>query len=415
MDTPLAQMPLERLETDIVRLGADLTARLGQWLALVAEFDRREAARRWGFRSTSDWLAWRCGISARAARDHVRVARGLADRPLIRAALLSGELSYSKVRALTRAPGSEDEADLVARARSSTASELERFVGRLRTAPSANVDVANAAHARRYVDWGWDEDGSLWFRGRLPADDGAAFIEAVEAAAAAVHPPADGESGHGDDDGRDHEHDHDEDGDREPPPRAPLGARRADALAEIVLSGCPRAQVVLHVDGPALACTATGDAERAGDTCEIEAGPAVPSETARRLACDADLMLARPAAGRTLDLGRRQRVVSPALRTALERRDRGCRFPGCDRRHDLHAHHVHHWAHGGSTDRRNLVLLCRFHHRMVHEEGFTVAGAVGERFVFWRPDGVPVPQVPETPTRFTATAQPPPPATLVAA
>jgi hypothetical protein len=126
-------------------------------------------------------------------------------------------------------------------------------------------------------------------------------------------------------------------------------------------------------------------------------------------------MLARPAVGGTLDLGRRQRVVSPALRTALERRDRGCRFPGCDRRHDLHAHHVQHWAHGGGTDRRNLVLLCRFHHRMVHEEGFTVAGADGERFVFRRPDGVPVPQVPETPTRFTATAQPPPPATLVAA
>jgi hypothetical protein len=403
MDTPLAQMALERLERDIVRLGAELTRRLAEWLALVGEFDRREAARRWGFRSTSDWLAWRCGISARAARDHVRVARGLADRPVIRAALRSGELSYSKVRALTRAPAGGDEADLVARARNSTASELERFVGALRSAPSADLDTANAAHARRYVDWGWDEDGSLWFRGRLPADDGAAFIEAVEGAADAVHPPASDDA------------DDEAGGPRQPPRRAPLGARRADALAEIVLSGCPRAQVVLHVDAPALACTADTAGEKAGETCAIEHGPAVPSETARRLACDADLVLAVPAAGRTLDLGRRQRVVSPALRTALERRDRGCRFPGCDRRHDLHAHHVRHWAHGGATDRRNLVLLCRFHHRMVHEEGFAVARVDGEDFLFRRPDGVAIPPVPETPERFAASAQRSPPATLVAA
>jgi hypothetical protein len=271
------------------------------------------------------------------------------------------------VRALTRAPATEDEARLLDLARSSTAGELERKVSALRSMPSAGVDVARCSHARRFVDWWWEPDGSLAVRARLPVDDGAAFIEAIERAAAALHPPvAD-----------------------EPPP--PLGARRADALAEISLSGAPRAQVVVHVDEAALACTAETADMRRGEVCRLEDGPAIPSETARRLACDGDVITAGPDGAGGLDYGRRRRVVPAPLRTVLERRDRCCRFPGCERRHGLHAHHVRHWAHGGSTDRGNLVLLCRFHHRLVHEEGFSVESAGGERFRFRKPDGREVP------------------------
>src|SRR6266542_1145173 len=108
----LDEITIERLEQDIARLCGELSQRLEHWLMLVAEFDRRGGARRWGFRGTAGWLAWHCGLSVRAARDHVRVARGLLERPLIRSAFASGELSYSKIRALTRAPVSEDEAPL---------------------------------------------------------------------------------------------------------------------------------------------------------------------------------------------------------------------------------------------------------------------------------------------------------------
>jgi hypothetical protein len=257
----------------------------------------------------------------------------------------------------------------------------------LRTAPSADRDVANRAHACRTLQWWWDPvDGSLRFCGRLAADAGAALVEAIETAAEALHSPADAEPGAA---------------------RTPLGARRADALAEIALSGAPRTHVVLHVDHAALACTAASADDRAGELCALEHGPAVPSETARRHACDAELVRAQPRADGTVGHGRTRRVVSPALRALLERRDRGCRYPGCTRRHGIHAHHVHHWAHGGRTDPGNLILLCRFHHRLVHEGGFTIQRLRGTA-TFIRPDGHPVPDIPSRdewqppPTRLAA-------------
>lgn len=359
-------MPLEALERDIAALGGALTRQLALWLALVAEFDRRDGGRRWGFSGTARWLAWRCGLGARAAREHVRVARRLGELRSIQAAFARGELSYSKVRALTRAEVGDDELALLELARRSTADQLEQAVRSRRSAPSSNLEATRQAHERRRLDWWWELDGSLGVRGRLAPDDGAAFTEAVDAAAETLH------------------------GAREPAlhtegatARPGLGACRADAIAEIVQSGAPRTQVVLHVDTAALACTATTAEARAGEVCSLRDGPAIPSETARRLSCDGEVTIARPD-GR-LDHGRSRRVVSAALRTSLERRDGGCRFPGCDRRHGLHAHHIEHWVHGGRTDRDNLVLLCRYHHRLVHEEGFTVRRRGGE-VRFHRPD-----------------------------
>ena len=353
-----------RLEEAIVALAAELGVRMAHWLDLVAVFDRHEGARHWGFRSTAEWLAWRCGIDLRTARDHVRVARRLAVWTGVRAAVGSGEISYAKARALARADECEDERALLDRARACSAAQLEREVRALRTAPSADVDVANEVHARRYLAWEWEEDGGLRIHGRLGADEGAALVEALEAAAEALHPAPPQE--------------------REDvvPARPALGARRADALTEIVYSGAPRAQVVLHVDETALQCTAHGDQERAGTVCALEDGPAVPSATARRLACDGEVVTGH---------GRKRRVVSPALRTSLERRDRRCRFPDCGRRHGLHAHHIAHWAHGGATDPENLVMVCRFHHRLVHEEDFTVEWESGA-IVFRRPDGEVIPE-----------------------
>lgn len=365
------ELSIETLETEIAALARELSVRLERWLSLIAEFDRRAGGRRWGFRGTAEWLAATCGIGLRAAREHVRVARRLGERPLVREAFASGDLSYSKVRAITRAPDEEDEAALVDLARASTAGEVEHVVRGLRTAASAQLAVANHAHARRYLDWRWEADGSLSFRGRLAGDDAAAFVEAIETGAAALQ--------------------------ASPAPALaelfsspPQGAQRADALAEIVLSGCPRTQVVLHVDDAALACTAAAGQSPAGDICAFEEGPALPSEAARRVACDAEVTPAKPAGGGRCDYGRTRRVVSPSLRRALERRDQRCRFPGCDRRHGLHAHHIRHWAHGGPTNRDNLILLCRFHHRLVHEDGFTIASR-GSEPVFRRPDGRPVP------------------------
>lgn len=372
---PVEALDVEVLESRIAAVGAGLARRLADWLELVAEYDQRGAARRWGFRSTASWLAWRCDIGERAAREHVRVARALRDRPEVRSGFAAGALSYSKVRAITRAHASEDEQALLELANRCTADELERAVRGLRSAPSADVDVANEVHARRRLAWWWNRDGALQLHASLPPEDGAALVEALETAAEALHgaPHADGSG----------------DENAEASWRPPLVARRADALAEMAHSGCPRTQVVLHVDAAALACTADDAADREGGLCALRDGPSIPSETARRLSCDAEV-IASGVAARPADLGRARRVVSPALRTSLEQRDGGCRFPGCDRRHQLHAHHVVHWAHGGATDRDNLVLLCRFHHRLVHEDGFAVERRGQGAFAFRRPDGLPV-------------------------
>ena len=157
---------------------------------------------------------------------------------------------------------------------------------------------------------------------------------------------------------------------------------------------------MVHVDDAALACTASEPAQRAGETCGLEDGPAIPSESARRMACDGMLVLARHAEDGSVDYGRARRVVPAPLRTSLERRDHHCRFPGCERRHDRHAHHIRHWVHGGKTDQDNLVLLCRFHHRLVHEDGFTVRRARDGTFDFRRRDGRRVPEAPRDDPSF---------------
>ena len=129
-----------------------------------------------------------------------------------------------------------------------------------------------------------------------------------------------------------------------------------------------------------------------------EEGSRVSGETSSRLCCDAEVVpIERAADGSVLDVGRRRRTVGWRLRKALDARDRGCRFPGCGSRHRTHAHHIRHWAHGGKTAMDNLVLLCPFHHRAVHEGGWTVE--MDERGMprFFNPLGVRMPVVPESP------------------
>ena len=123
-------------------------------------------------------------------------------------------------------------------------------------------------------------------------------------------------------------------------------------------------------------------------------------EAARRVSCDAGLVVLRHGAdGEVLDVGRRTRTVPSALRRAVQSRDHGqCQFPGCDSRR-CDAHHVEHWAEGGATRLQNLISLCRFHHRAVHEQGFqVVAGNADEQFRFLRPDGEPLPAEPPVPS-----------------
>ncbi len=124
-------------------------------------------------------------------------------------------------------------------------------------------------------------------------------------------------------------------------------------------------------------------------TAILDAAPAidVSAETSRRLSCDASMVpMLHAADGAVLDVGRKMRTVPPAIRRALESRDRSCRFPGCTARR-CDAHHVQHWVDGGVTSLDNLVLLCRRHHRAVHEGGFDLVRHRDGRVTFVRPNG----------------------------
>lgn len=150
------------------------------------------------------------------------------------------------------------------------------------------------------------------------------------------------------------------------------------------MAGADRQLVTIHVDEAVLRD------EAAEGRCEIEEQTAVPAATARRLACDASLIEIVERDGEPLRLGRKSRTISTALRRALFSRDRGCRFPGCTNQRFLDAHHIVHWVNGGLTNLENLVLLCRRHHRFLHEYGYSVARSGGV-VVFRRADGRLVP------------------------
>ena len=168
----------------------------------------------------------------------------------------------------------------------------------------------------------------------------------------------------------------------------PRFSRAMPKASHASASGSPRGEVVLHV-GPDLASPDGAFGATLGD------GTHVSEETLRRVACDGGLVVvASDAAGHVLDVGRRTRAIPAAIRRALLVRDRHCRFPGCVNRSFLHGHHIHHWLHGGRTALENLVTLCSFHHRQVHEGGFRVSLTAEAEVEVWTPDGRRLPATP---------------------
>src|SRR5579862_238920 len=160
---PLEAMPLERLEAEITELAGHLAAAECRWLQLIAEFDRRGGHTQWGCQTCAHWLSWHCGLDVRAGQERVRVARALEELPLMTAEFAAGKLSYSQVRAMTRAATPDNEATLVMIAQHSTASQLERSVRAYRKVLPAETEteVANQQHMNRFFRVDWADDGSL--------------------------------------------------------------------------------------------------------------------------------------------------------------------------------------------------------------------------------------------------------------
>jgi hypothetical protein len=386
--SPAPVEALEELGERIAKLAAQLSAATYELLVMLRDFDERGG---WnsGFGSCAEWLGWRLGLDAGAAREKVRVARALAALPRLSAAMRLGQLSYSKVRALTRIATPANEGDLLGFALAGTAAHVERLVrGMRRVDRLAAGQDEQRRHAARYLRAYTDEDGMVVVTGRLAPEAGAALLRALAAGVEQLYGRRRGQpSGGG----------------HEPTEEVSLEQQRADALGLVAESALgagldpgsrgDRYQVVVHVDAEALPVAVV-----AGEGgCSCLDGTHVSAETARRLACDSALVVMRHAAdGQVLDVGRRTRAISPGLRRALEHRDGGCRFPGCGRKL-CDAHHVEHWADGGQTRLGNTVLLCRRHHRAVHEEGFSLELGPQGGARFYRPDGRPLPPAPALP------------------
>ena len=336
-------------------------------------------------------------------------ALALQELPETSEAMKNGELSFTKVRSLTRVARPDNESTLLDFARAGSAANLERMVRGWKTLDRRSELTAEQIRHRRRRFSAWvDDDGTVVVRGRLDPEVGAVLMRAVEAAsdqlfreemelegtvmedgvektirvsAATLRPVEDSEK------------------------RA--AQRRADALglvaeralaagfggsrggadgeeddAPISGSRAERYQVMLHVDAEVLK-----EDGPVGGRSELEDGTRVTAVTSRRVSCDAGLVeVARGPDGQVVGAGRRRRTVPPAVRRALEARDRGCRFPGCGLRF-TDAHHVRHWADGGETSLRNTVLLCRTHHRAVHEGRVQVCMDVGGQVAFFTPKG----------------------------
>jgi hypothetical protein len=369
---------LDELATEICTLAGHLNAATHCLLLLIAEFDRRNGWSDSATQSCAHWLNWKCGIGMGAAREKVRVARALEQLPKISAAMASGRLSYSKAREITRVGNVGNEEYLLMIAAHGTAAHVEKLVRTYRRCQEAEeLSREQRQRQSRRVSFRYDDDGSLILVCHLPAEAGAMVLKAIDIAVESLPVYEDVPAGMS----------------REV---VPYSARRADALARVAESflahdilespGTDRQQIVVHVAAETLRNGGAG-------CCEIEHGPSIPAETARRFSCDASLITLVEEDGEPLNVGRKTRLVSAPLRRLLTTRDKGCRFPGCANARYIDMHHIRHWANGGETKPSNLVSLCRFHHRAVHEGGFNVEMLDDGAFRFARPGGDPVDHV----------------------
>ena len=329
-------------------------------LSLIAQVDRLEAWREQGARDTAHWVAMRYGISEWKARRWIAAAHALERLPRLSEALAGGELGIDKVVELARFVTAQDEADLIGWAKWVSCAAVRRR-GDL-AARASREEVIEAERSRSVSWWYLDEGRRFGLEAELPAAQGAVVARALERLAESMPAMPDEED------------------------ECFASTRRADALvalcsARIAEDPDPdRATVVIHAQLDGL--------ENGTGGCEVEDGPVIHPETARRLLCNARVQtVIEDRDGNVLGLGRLTREPSAWMTRQVRYRDRECRFPGCGARRFTEAHHIMWWRHGGRTDLDNLLLICSFHHRLVHEHGWSVRRNAGDEVEWLRSDG----------------------------
>jgi len=322
--------------------------------------------------TAASWIARTCGMSVPSAHDRLCVGEQLESLPLVAEALSSGEISYQSASVICHLR--EKLGDKV------DGLDEEQWIGFARQHSIKDLGWI-AAHTRYAVDPdGFDRDteedyekrflhisemsGMFHISGVMDPEAGAALKSAIDGVARR----------RGQDDNR--------------TPKQ----RRVDALTEIVYHAMDEGKLPQR-NGvrPHITVTTTLEglkAELGAAASELEAGMPISSKTVQRLACDGTLSRVLKADSVVVDVGRATRAISPAQRRALKAQHRGCCGPGCDRPINWTTpHHIEFWSRGGPNDLPNLLPLCYYHHRLVHEGGWQVV-KVGEEVRFIPPDRV---------------------------
>lgn len=443
MDVPLEDQALtdQALTSELLTWAGRAAAAQARLVALIGEFDAREAWAGAGVLSCAHWLSWQLGMGLVAARERVRVARVLRLLPVTQEAFAAGRLSWSQVRALTRCATSDTEAELVELARGCTGAQLERLVRGLRRLVSNDQrerDPQVAEQALRCRSR-YDGDGTLVLTLRVAPEQAQVVLAGLDLLREQVQGERDRAKAALTEELTDEltdEPDASAEAPEPPAPPVPLGltaptardraagqrwraecrlreamyaeARRrslnvlpatlGDALVRMselltstdALRTKASARLRFHLD-PRSGWVRTSDDELLP--------PAVVqrliSSPARSPQTDPTL---RPLTSQDLtrhDLGRTDRLVSGLLRMLLSQVDgERCRFPSCTRTTGLHAHHVRFWRDGGPTDLANLVLVCARHHTLIHQYGFQLVLSPDRTLTVRTHDDIPVPTQP---------------------
>jgi hypothetical protein len=356
-DDRLDEALIERLDAFNSRISHEQR----ELFRLISEADRRELWRDSGAREMAHWLSMRFGISEWKARRWIAAAHALEELHRLSEAFSSGELGIDKVVELSRFATPDTEARLISWARGVSCACVRRKAD---LAARQSIEAAREADGARSLSWWYFDEGRRFgMEAELPAAQGSVVAKALERLADEL-PVMPGE----------------EDVWR-------VDARRADALVSLCSmrvsddADPDRATVVVHAPLEALVSFE-------GRGCELEGGGVLHPETARRLLCNARVQaVVEDEAGDVIRLGRTSRVVPAWMIRQLRYRDPECRFPACGARRFTQAHHIVWWEHGGRTDLDNLVLVCSFHHKLVHELGWTVARDADGMVAWSRPDG----------------------------
>lgn len=293
-----------------------------------------------GIHSPAQWLAWQSGLSLGRAREIVRIARRRVEFPMVCAAFDRGELAVDQVAAVMRAPAWADEL-VVDFARAATVQQLRRTMRSEFFEPDPDAQPPEpSADDRDRIATGTTEAGRWRINGELSVDRGGIVEAAMTEAKDSLFE------------------------------RGQVDATWADALVEVCQrsldaitspSRRDRFKIWVHLDAASGGTTTT-------------TGWKLPATVREHVLCDGHVQPVWEREGVPFNVGRSQRIVPDRTRRVVERRDRGCRVPGCSHERFVEVHHIVHWLEGGSTDTSNLICLCPKHHRMHHQGRLGVVG-----------------------------------------